>query len=89
MSIFDNLFKVRKKKLYDYKASAMDGRKHNGNNYRTNMLINSISSYIRRNNTVNDFVIMVQHVVADWVDSVGYLKSYKSFTVKKGDKKVK
>jgi hypothetical protein len=53
------------------------------------MLINSISSYIQRNDTMNDFIVLIQHVVADWVDSVTYLKAYKSFTIKKNDKKVK
>lgn len=89
MDILSNLFKVRKVKSYDTKLSAMDDRKHVGNNYRVNILSNSISKYIQRNDTMNDFIIMIQHVIADWVDSVTYLKSYKSFTLRKGDKKVK
>ena len=36
-----------------------------------------------------DFITMMQHVVADWVDCVSYLKAYKSYTVRKDDKKVK
>jgi len=89
MDLFSNLFKVRKVKSYESRLSAMDARKNVGNNYRTNILINSVSKYIQRNNQMNDFVIMIQHVIADWVDSVTYLKSYKSYTHKKGDKKVK
>jgi len=89
MDLFSHLFKVRKVKSYDSKLSAMDDRKHKGNDYRTNILSNSISKYIQRNNTMNDFIIMIQHVVADWVDSVTYLKSYKSFTTRRNDKKVK
>jgi hypothetical protein len=89
MDLFSNLFKVRKVKSYDSRITAMDQRLHNGNNYRENMLINSISSYIQRNDTMNDFIVLIQHVVADWVDSVTYLKAYKSFTIKKNDKKVK
>jgi hypothetical protein len=67
----------------------MDSRLHEGNDYRDNMLINSISKYIQRNNTMNDFIVLIQHVVADWVDSVTYLKAYKSYTIRKNDKKVK
>lgn len=89
MDLFSNLFKVRKVKSYDSRITAMDQRLHTGNNYRENMLINSISSYIQRNDTMNDFIVLLQHVVADWVDSVTYLKAYKSFTIKKNDKKVK
>ena len=89
MALLNNLFKVRKVKAYDSRLSAMDDRKNIGNNYRNNIIINSISGYIKRNDTINDFVIMILHVVADLVDSVTYLKSYKSYTHKKGDKKVK
>ena len=89
MSILNNLFKVRKVKAYESRLTAMDSRKNLPNNYRVNILSNSISNYIQRNDTINDFVIMIQHVIADWVDSVTYLKTYKSYTHKKGDKKVK
>ncbi len=89
MSILNNLFKVRKVKAYESRLTAMDARKNLPNNYRVNILSNSISNYIQRNDTINDFVIMIQHVIADWVDSVTYLKTYKSYTHKKGDKKVK
>jgi hypothetical protein len=89
MDLFSNLFKVRKVKGYSSRLSIMDKRLHVGNDYRNNMLVNSLSKYIQRNDTMNDFVIMIQHVVADFVDSVTYLKAYKSFTIKKDDKKVK
>jgi hypothetical protein len=89
MDLFSNLFKVRKVKGYDSRLSIMDDRLHIGNNYRDNMLVNSISNYIQRNDTMNDFIILIQHVVADWVDSTTYLKAYKSFTIRKNDKKVK
>lgn len=89
MSIYDNLFKTRQVKLYNSRRTVNDARKNTVNNYRDNILVNSLSQYILRNNTMNDFVILIQHVVADLVDSVTYLKTYKSFTVKKGDKKVK
>ena len=89
MDLFSNLFKVRKIKSYDSRLTAMDQRLHVGNDYRENILTNSISKYIQRNDTMNDFIILIQHVVADLVDSVTYLKTYKSFTIKKEDKKVK
>jgi hypothetical protein len=89
MDLFSNLFKVRKVRGYDARLSIMDKRLHVGNDYRTNILMNSISKYIQRNNAMNDFIIMIQHVIADWVDSVTHLKAYKSFTIRKDDKKVK
>jgi len=89
MDLNSDLFKVRKKKLYDSKLIILDDRLHGVNDYRENILLNSISKYILRNNTMNDFAILIQNVIADWVDSVTYLKVYKSFTVQKNYKKVR
>lgn len=89
MDVTKNLFKVRKKKNYDVRKYILDDRKNVGNTYRENVLLNSLSRYIQRNPSLSDFLIMIQHVIADIIDSVSYLKSYKSFTLKKDDKKVK
>ena len=89
MDVTKNLFKVRKKRNYDVRKSIMDDRKNVGNKYRENVLLNSLSKHIQRNPNLSDFLIMVQHVIADMIDSVSYLRSYKSFTLKKEDKKVK
>lgn len=80
-----NLFKSRKVKLYSVKKTAVDDRKHLGNDYRENVLKNSISPYIFRSAVMNDFVILLQHTVADLLDSVKFLKGYKSYTTKKDD----
>ena len=82
MDVTKNLFKVRKKRN-------LDDRKHVGNDYRENVLLNSLSRHIQRNPNLTDFLIMVQHIIADLIDSVSHLKSYKSYTIKKNDKKVK
>lgn len=89
MSIFSNLFKSRKKRIYSIRETVFDDRKNLGNDYRNNILKNSISKHIWRNNQMNDFVNFIQEILADWVDSVNYLKSYKSYTMKKGDKKIR
>lgn len=84
-----NLFKSRRKRNYDVRKSIVDDRKHLGNPYRNNLLKNSLSSYIFRNAYMNDFVIMIQQILSDLVDSVGRLKSYKSYTIKKEDSRVR
>jgi hypothetical protein len=89
MDVTKDLFKVRKKKNYDVRKYILDDRKNVGNTYRENVLLNSLSRYIQRNPSLSDFLIMIQHVIADIIDSVSYLRSYKSFTLKKDDKKVK
>jgi len=89
MDPFKDLFKVRRKSNYDVRLNVMDDRKNLGNNYRENVLVNSISKYIQRNDMMHDFVILVQHSIADLIDAVSSLKVYKSYTIKKNDKKVR
>lgn len=89
MASLKNLFKSRQVRLYDIKKQVVDDRKNQGNNYRDNILRNSISPYIYRNAQMNDFVIMLQHILADLIDSVTFLKTYKSFTTKKDDTRFK
>ena len=82
---FNRLFKSRQPKLYSVRRTAVDSRKNLGNNYRENVLKNSISPYIFRNVIMNDFVVLIQNVLADLIDSVKFLKGYKSYTTKKDD----
>lgn len=89
MNIHENLFKVRKKRNYEVRKNILDDRKYTGNKYRENVLFNSISRHLQRNSALSDFLLMVQHVIADLIDSVSHLRGYKSFTIKKNDKKVK
>lgn len=82
-SLVKNLFKSRQKRNYDVRRTALDDRKNLGNDFENNVLKNSLSSYIVRNKYMNDFVIMLQKIIADLIHSVTYLKGYKSFTTKK------
>jgi hypothetical protein len=84
-----NLFKVRQIPLYSVRRSAVDDRKYKSNKYRDNIVKNSVSDYIFRNAAMNDFIISIQHVLADLIDAVNHLKNYKSFTTKKDDSNVK
>jgi hypothetical protein len=85
----DGIFKSRRVKIYQVSRQFSDDRKNLPNNYRINILKNSISSHIFRNNQMFDFIIYIQEVVANWVDSVNVLKVFKSYTVKKDDKNIR
>jgi len=87
MALLDNLFKSRQQKNYDIRKTAVDARKNRGNDYSQNVLKKSISAYIFRNNTMNDFIILIQKVISDLIDSVTYMRSFKSYTTKKDDKR--
>jgi|TARA_B110000908_G_C10212589_1_gene431037 hypothetical protein len=85
----DGIFKSRRVKIYQVSRQFSDDRKNLPNNYRINILKNSISSHIFRNNQMFDFIIYIQEVVANWVDAVNGLKVFKSYTVKKDDKNIR
>jgi hypothetical protein len=81
----NRLFKSQKRRLSVVRKTAVDDRKYLGNDYRENVFKNSISPYIYRNPFMNDFVVLIQNILADLIDSVKYLKGYKSYTTKKDD----
>ena len=86
-SLIQNLFKSRQRKDSEVRKSALDNRKDLGNEYSQNVLRNSMSEYIFRNNTMNDFVILIQKTFSDLINAVAYLKGFKSYTTKKEDKR--
>jgi hypothetical protein len=86
-NIYKNLFKVTNKRKYDVAKSAVDDRKNLGNDYSENVLKKSLSSYIFRNSSMNDFIVLLQNIISMQIDSVSYLRGFKSYTTKKEDKK--
>ena len=86
-SLIQNLFKSRQRRDSDVRKTAVDDRKNLGNDYSQNVLRKSMSAYIFRNNAMNDFVILIQKVFSDLINSVSYLKGFKSYTTKKEDKR--
>jgi hypothetical protein len=87
MALDKNLFKGNRQKKYDIAKTAVDNRKNLGNDYSKNILTKSLSGFIFRNALMDDFIALLQTTVSMLVDSVAYLKSYKSYTTKKQDNK--
>ena len=87
--LIKNLFKIRRRRNYNIRKNILDNRKNLGNDYRENMLKNSMSAYIYRNAHMNDFTTFLQQILADVTDTIACLKIYKSYTMKKDDTKVR
>tara|TARA_R110002096_G_scaffold287175_3_gene480846 strand:- start:137 stop:409 length:273 start_codon:yes stop_codon:yes gene_type:complete len=85
----DRLFRSKRVKIYDVSREILDERKHEPNPYANNILKNSISPFIYRNNHMFDFITLIQSAFAMLVDGATHLRVYKSFTVKKDYKKVR
>lgn len=85
----DGLFNVQRQSVYDATNSVKDDRKNLGHNYSGDMLLRNVSQMLIKNDYLRDFLLLLQSTLAMYVDSVTYLRIYKSYTVKKNYKNVR
>jgi len=88
-NLYDGLFAAGYESIYDFQNSHADNRKNLGHNFRSTVLLNSVSNALLRNAYLNDFLILIQDIVVKQIDSVTYLKIYKNFTVDKNYTKIR
>lgn len=89
MSIFDNLYKYKISKKYNLTKSMNDSRLNEGRDYSNDLLKNSLSNHIQRNNTLKTFLGFIQDLFVENVKSVTRLKIYKAFSMPKDYFKIK
>ncbi len=88
-NLHEGLFKANRKSIYDVQSQIKDDRKNLGRDFAKDIIFRNISSSISRNTYVKDFIILLQDILVKYINSVTYLKIYKSYTVDKTYKKVK
>ena len=88
-SLFKDLLGYKRKKLYDYAKTRKDNRLNLGYDYSEDLLKNTVSDHILRNQVVNDFVAMLNDYILNLVSGIRRLKLYKNYTVKKEDTKIR
>lgn len=89
MNLFQDLFKYRLVKLYDYKKSRKDNRLNLGNNYKDNLLNNSLSPHIQRNDIIKTFLLFMNDYFYRVIGSIKNLHGYKNYTIKKDDTRIR
>lgn len=88
-SVTDGLFINRRKSIYSATTEVRDNRQHLGHDFSKDILKKSISNMLLRNDHLYGFIELLEKVLVDFINSVTYLRIYKSFTVKKDYRKVR
>lgn len=85
----DGLFKSNLESIYDAQTQINDDRKNLGRDYSNDLIFRNISPSLLRNVYLKDFIVLLQFIMVKYIDTVTYLKIYKSFTLDKNYKKVR
>jgi hypothetical protein len=89
MNLFQDLFKYKLVKLYDYKKTRKDNRLNLGYNYSERLINDNISQHILRNDIINTFVLFLNDYLYGIVKSIKALQGYKNYTIKKDDTRIR
>jgi len=84
--LFKDLKVYKRKRLYKIAKHRRDNKLNTKYDYKQNGLLqNQLSKFIQRNQTMRDFISVVNDYIIVLLDQVRYLKNYKNFTVEKDD----
>tara|TARA_A100001037_G_C15153237_1_gene641155 strand:+ start:11895 stop:12164 length:270 start_codon:yes stop_codon:yes gene_type:complete len=89
MGLYSDLYRYKREKLYSAKKSRKDSRKYLGFDYSDNLLQNSLSSHILRNQTISDFVEFLTDYYYNTIKQIRVMKNWKNYTSKKDDKNIR
>ena len=89
MGLFDGLYKYKNVKKYSITKSLNDRRANLGRDYSNDLLKNSVSKHIQRNDTLNTFMGFIQDLFVENVKTVSRLKVWKAFSVNKDEWRIK
>lgn len=89
MNLFQDLFKYKLVKLYDYKKSRKDNRLNLGHDYKDRLLNDSLSQHIQRNDIIKTFLLFMNDYFYTIIKSIKNLQGYKNYTIKKDDTRIR
>lgn len=89
MGLFDGLYKYKIVKKYTLTKSLNDRKLNQGRDYSNDLVKNSLSKHIQRNETLSSFIGFIQDLFVDNVKTVSKLKVWKAFSVNKDEWKIK
>lgn len=89
MNLFQDLFKYKLVKLYDYKKSRKDNRLNLGYDYRDRLLNDNLSQHIQRNDIIKTFLLFMNDYFYAVIKSIKNLQGYKNYTIKKDDTRIR
>jgi len=88
--LFKDLLVYRRKRLYNVAKHRKDQNLNVKYDYKKNGLLqNQLSQHIQRNQTMREFLMLVNDYIVSLLDQVRYLKNYKNFTIEKDDERTR
>jgi hypothetical protein len=89
MGLYDDLYKYKRVKLYDTKKARKDSRKYLGYDYKNNLMQNSLSNHLLRNDVMRDFIAFCTDYYYNTIKQIRVMKNWKNYTTKKDDKNIR
>jgi hypothetical protein len=89
MGLYDDLYRYKREKRYDYQKSRKDNRLNLGYDYSDDLISNSVSKHIFRNETMRDFISFCTDYYMNTIKQIRKMKNWKNFTADKDDKNVR
>jgi len=89
MNLFQDLFKYKLERLYDYKKTRKDNRLNLGYDYKDRLLNDNISQHLQRNDIIQTFLLFMNDYFYRVIGSIKNLQGYKNYTIKKDDTKIR
>jgi hypothetical protein len=89
MNLFQDLFKYKLVRLYDYKKSRKDNRLNLGYDYKDRLLNDNLSQHIQRNDIIKTVLLFMNDYFYTIIKSIKNLQGYKNYTIKKDDTNIR
>lgn len=87
--LFEGLYKYKLSRKYNVTKHLNDLKLNEGRDYSFDLLKNSMSKHLQRNETMINFIEFMQDILVEMVKAVTALKLFKAYTVPKDYKRVK
>lgn len=89
--LFKDLLVYKRSRLYKIAKHRKDDLKNQPHDYTGNngLLPNQLSRHIQRNQTMREFIFLLNDYIVNILKMVKHLKSYTNFTIEKDDTRVR
>ena len=76
--LFEGLYKYKLSRKYDSTKHMNDAKRNEGRDYRFDLLKNSMSKHIQRNETMINFIEFMQDILVEMVKAVTTFKMFQT-----------
>lgn len=89
MGLYDDLYRYKREKRYNYQKVRKDNRLNLGYDYKDDLIRNNLSPHIFRNDTIRTFIGFCTDYYMNTILQIRKMKNWKNFTANKDDNNVR